>query len=562
MLLCLHEVFTLRAFIPVPLCYLQVSYCPRSAMGSLLSSVSWVGIASLKPAFEDPLNDEQLFSALARVFRWREQLLAISGERHVAFKYQQILAAELGSSMQTDWAWPRNEPELNCSPAGGCSDQGPGALRLERSYLSGSSREGTEVHIHEIREISDLSLDAELFNPDLRKEKSYTEQSSDIDIMFEMAPVSVYSESDPPPARAPPGIVVVQESAGRPGYVLLCHHHSRSCRRPNRNLLSGYTVRKRMELFGDALRSAARRVDIRVIDFEVGGGPASCIAVDDASNSRIDLVPCVPCQHWPNEEYRSRRRPSGHPDPALVASLCSKPAFLVVAGSQRLDQDAWRLSFSRHETIMLRSLSQPQRICLAILKHCNVILGHRFSSYHLKTALMWVCEHRPQELWTWERMHESMTAVVDFLLERVSHGDLRCYFWSEINLMAGFGMDVQRQDVLNLKHGMPLAVRYLLACLLDSSEGDLFRRVLGHDMSGSKFYKQYYRSSLRRGINGFSTLSSSDQPWIDSSLWSDNFLRVFKWKNLPVRCRQPRWFAENGLGTDSSEADQDPEDGW
>ena len=550
-------------FIPVSVCCLQVGRCSHPEMGSVLSFVSrTAGIAALQPAYEQPLTDEQLVSALARVFRWREQLLAISGERHVAFKYQQILAAELSESMKTDWAWPRNHPKVDCSPADGCSDQSLGVLRLERSYLSGSSREGTEVHIHEIRELSDLSLEEELFDPGRRKDKSYTEQSSDIDIMFELAPVSVYSESEPPPARAPLGIVVVQEPAGRPGYVLLRHHHSRSCRRPNGNLLSGYTVRKRMELFGNTLRAAARRLGMRVTDFDVGGGPASCIAVDDASNSRIDLVPCVPCQYWPSEEYRSRRRPSGQPDAALVASLCSKPAFLVMAGSQRLDQDAWRLSFSRHETIMLRSLSQQQRTCLAMLKHCNVILGHRFSSYHLKTALMWVCEHRPRELWTWERMQESMMAVVDFLLERVSHSDLCCYFWPEINLMAGFGMDVQRADVLNLKHGMALAVRYMLACLLDSSEADLFRRVLGHDMRGDKFYRKYYRPSLRDGMNGFSSLSSSSQPWIDASLWSDNFLRVFQWENLPDRCRQPRWFAENGLGTDISEAGQDPEDGW
>ncbi|KAF0298407.1 Cyclic GMP-AMP synthase [Amphibalanus amphitrite] len=528
-------------------------------MGNLLSRA--VGIASLQPAFEAPLTDEEVFSALARVFRWREQLLAIGGEQHAAFQYQQLLAAELGSSLQTDWAWQMNEPRMTCSPADGCSDQGPGALHLERSYLSGSSREGTEVHIHEVREISDLSLEEALYTKN-REEKSYTEQSSDIDIMFELAPVSVYSEEDPPPAHAPPGVVVVQESAGRPGYVLLRHHHSRSCRRPNRNFLSGYTVRKRMELFGNALQDAAKRLGIRVTNFEVGGGPASCIAVDDENNSRIDLVPCVPCRCWPSEQYRRRRRPSGYPDAALVASLCAAPAFLVVAGSQRLDKDAWRLSFSRHETILLRSLSHEQRICLTLLKHCNVMLGHRFSSYHLKTALMWVCEQRPRELWTWDRMHESMTAVVDYLLEKVSRSDLQCYFWPEISLMAGYGMDVQRDDVLNLKHGMALAARYMLACLLDSSAGDLFQKLLGHHMNGEKFYRHYYRDTLRQGLNGFSMLSSSSRPGIDASLWSDNFLRVFQWENLPNRCRKSSWFAEHGLGTDSSEEGQQPEDGW
>ncbi|KAF0312012.1 hypothetical protein FJT64_017201 [Amphibalanus amphitrite] len=210
-------------------------------------------------------------------------------------------------------------------------------------------------------------------------------------------------------------------------------------------------------------------------------------------------------------------------------------------------------------------MTKPQRICLVLLKHCAAVTGSRLCSYDLKTAMMWVCERRAPELWTWDGMLESMMAVIEFLRERHEKGDLPCYFAPEIRLRPkntqmsddyGWGSDIERLRVL-----LPRAIQLLLAGLLSSSQAPLMRHLLNLPLDAQQMlwccWKRrvddpYPRRPDKEGKIDPGYLCCELYPAaVEGRLWSERFIDTFRWESLPARCREPDWFAEHGRYTDS-----------
>ncbi|KAF0313934.1 hypothetical protein FJT64_015557 [Amphibalanus amphitrite] len=229
------------------------------------------------------------------------------------------------------------------------------------------------------------------------------------------------------------------------------------------------------------------------------------------------------------------------------------------------------MSFSRLESEVIRSMTKPQRICLVLLKHCAAVTGEGSSmfiekymcSYDLKTAMMWVCERRAPELWTWDGMLESMRAVIDFLLERVEQFYLPCYFSPEINLWKRAEQSSIGLEVFRLRSLLPRGIQLLLAGLLSSSQAPLMRHLLNLPLDA----QQMLWCCWKRKVDDLHpTGPGSDQKWeirqqglccllypaaVEGRLWSEEFLDTFRWESLPARCRQPDWFAEHGWDSDS-----------
>ncbi|KAF0308940.1 hypothetical protein FJT64_019887 [Amphibalanus amphitrite] len=268
-----------------------------------------------------------------------------------------------------------------------------------------------------------------------------------------------------------------------------------------------------------------------------------------------------------SDEFVNRERPSGQPSKDLVKKLSEMEIYLVGKGG------IFRKSFSRLESEVICSMTKPQRICLVLLKHCAKVTRSRLCSYELKTAMMWVCERRASELWTWDGMLESMMAVLDFLQECAEQGDLRCYFYREINLWEMFHQErvisYKGLPVLRLRVQLPRAIQLLLAGLLSSSQAPLMRHLLNLPLDAQQMlwccWKRRvddpYPTGWREGKVDLVCLCCLLYPAaVEGRLWSERFLDTFRWESLPARCRETDWFAEHGWDTDSEGEEEHRED--
>ncbi|KAF0308946.1 hypothetical protein FJT64_019893 [Amphibalanus amphitrite] len=264
-----------------------------------------------------------------------------------------------------------------------------------------------------------------------------------------------------------------------------------------------------------------------------------------------------------SDEFVNRERPSGQPSKDLVKKLSEMPIYLVEKKEQ------FRKSFSCLESEVIRAMTKPQRICLVLLKHCAKVTRNDLCSYELKTAMMWVCERRAPELWTWDGMLESMRAVLDFLLECAEQGALPCYFAPEICLWKNAFFIRALAVVLGLRVLLPRAIQLLLAGLLSSSQAPLMRHLLNLPLDAQQMlwccWKRRIDDPYPTRPNNEGQIDPEDlccelyQAAVEGWLWSERFLDTFRWESLPARCREPDWFAEHGWDTDS-EGEEEEED--
>ena len=120
---------------------------------------------------------------------------------------------------------------------------------------------------------------------------------------------------------------------------------------------------------------------------------------------------------WPRlaDGWRTRSREHGWPDSATVERVVNNGCNLVRVAHRQCRQDEWknkhqwRLSFSRAEMVLLNSWSEVQQIVYHMLRFYVKIdertkvvadVGTKIlSSYHIKTVMLWACEHKPSSWW-------------------------------------------------------------------------------------------------------------------------------------------------------------------
>ena len=322
--------------------------------------------------------------------------------RHVS-KNEKLLALTFASATEPSVPYRLSSVTSECS----CADLSD--MKAEKIHLSGSIREGTHVRV-------------------------WSEIGSDIDAMFQLGPVKVFDASTArQPGLSSTGVALGVEQTPNLGFVLLKHTRREGCRHDEELTFGADRAVSLLDVFRarlDAEGSSRRE------------GPALNTHVADFQQhwKNTDLVPCLTVAGcWPGSEYASRVRRSGQPAPWLTRKLSELPVFLVPVGfpGSPTEQDEWRMSFSRHEYVVLRDMSEAQLACLTLLKTCKAILDlHGLKSYHLKTALMWLCETQPRAQWTREGTMESALLIIGFLEDAMRQNRLPCYFWPEMNILA------------------------------------------------------------------------------------------------------------------------------
>ncbi|KAF0311175.1 hypothetical protein FJT64_017995 [Amphibalanus amphitrite] len=222
---------------------------------------------------------------------------------------------------------------------------------------------------------------------------------------------------------------------------------------------------------------------------------------------------------------------------------------------------------------------------LVLQKTHRQLTGSDLNSYELKTAMMWVCERRAPELWTWDGMLESMMAVIDFLLECVGkysatvpgkyNAGLQCYFSRNIdlwNLRDEEDITYQQAKVFRFRLLLPRAIQLLLAGLLSSSQAPLMRHLLNLPLDAQQMLWCCWKRRvddpypMGTGWDNEEEIDPEDlcclmyPAAVEGRLWSERFLDTFRWESLPARCREPDWFAEHGWDTDSEGEEEDRKD--
>ncbi len=162
----------------------------------------------------------------------------------------------------------------------------------------------------------------------------------------------------------------------------------------------------------------------------------------DSWETEVDVVLALSVTVWPEAaaEWVTRSRQHHWPDPSLVTSIVSNGCHVVpVAHSNSpCPELEWRLSFSATEKRLAHSLSAIQRQCYLLVKLLyNHELKHHgaIASYHIKTALFWVCENTAKEFWSEDNLIHCFNLVLDTLLDFLRRRNIPNYFVRSNNMI-------------------------------------------------------------------------------------------------------------------------------
>ena len=155
-----------------------------------------------------------------------------------------------------------------------------------------------------------------------------------------------------------------------------------------------------------------------------------------------DHVPAFWIKRWPDVagEWITRQRQFGWPSVSVIDEIIQNGVLLVAAcHSNSTDpNNEWRISFTIAERILVDTLSSTQRLAylyakliwMSSLKSSSFLV-----SYHLKNALLWLCEERSSEFWKGGKLVVCIREIFRWLHRDISDGHLRNYFIATDNMI-------------------------------------------------------------------------------------------------------------------------------
>lgn len=182
------------------------------------------------------------------------------------------------------------------------------------------------------------------------------------------------------------------------------------------------------------------------------GGPAVNVSafVREGGGAMFDMALCLSFPYWPAvaNDWITRHRPSGWPSPELVSLIVKEGCALVpVSPLRSLTGLEWRISFSSCERKLAQSLSSCQKGCFLIVKGIwRHFLKHPskkgVQSYHLKTAMFWVCEEVSPADWRKDKIGVGALRILQKLYSFLVNMCCPHYLIPENNLFQDIEEDV------------------------------------------------------------------------------------------------------------------------
>ena len=201
------------------------------------------------------------------------------------------------------------------------------------------------------------------------------------------------------------------------------------------------------ELLADSLPIALNRVAEFVTDipfteeYEIISisihGPATATKIKRFGDTVLsyDHVPAFWLKSWPDvaKEWITRKREFGWPSSSVIDEILQNGVLLVAACHDNSDDpnNEWRISFSIAERILIDTLSSTQRLAYLYAKLVWMFSLKSSSfliSYHLKNALLWLCEERSSEFWRGDNLIVCVREIFGWLQREITNGHLRNYF--------------------------------------------------------------------------------------------------------------------------------------
>ncbi|XP_063395831.1 uncharacterized protein LOC134680637 [Mytilus trossulus] len=185
-------------------------------------------------------------------------------------------------------------------------------------------------------------------------------------------------------------------------------------------------------------------------------GPSLCFSDETKEEPLHDSVPCFHFHDWPRQatEWKTRL-PRSWPIQKDVDLVVSKGCEVVPVGflGSKTRHLEWRLSFALSERVLLRTFSNIQYKCYALLKMLlKDIIAEEvpkvLSSFHMKNALFWALEKAEIAIWCEERITDAFMTCVNQMLNFIRDGHEPAYFVPENNVLDGrMNADEQRKLV-------------------------------------------------------------------------------------------------------------------
>ena len=182
------------------------------------------------------------------------------------------------------------------------------------------------------------------------------------------------------------------------------------------------------------------------------GGPAVNVSVflREGGGAMFDMALCLSFPYWPAvaNDWITRHRPSGWPSQELVSSIVKEGCALVpVSPLRSVTGLEWRISFSSCERELAQSVSNCQKGSFLIVKGIwRHFLKHPskrgVQSYHLKTAMFWVCEEVSPADWRKDKIGVGALRILQKLYSFLVNMYCPHYIIPENNLFQDIEEDV------------------------------------------------------------------------------------------------------------------------
>jgi len=143
---------------------------------------------------------------------------------------------------------------------------------------------------------------------------------------------------------------------------------------------------------------------------------------------KLDMVDAFPCKDFPEEcDFLFQRPRAGHwPKPETLEYAKQCPVFFIPQGhphSELKERNLqWRLSTTLTERALMFSFTEVQMLVYILLKMLKIEnikpkFGDNFSTFHIKTAMMFTVERYHPEIWCIDNIVLCATYCIDTLIQ-------------------------------------------------------------------------------------------------------------------------------------------------
>ena len=163
---------------------------------------------------------------------------------------------------------------------------------------------------------------------------------------------------------------------------------------------------------------------------------------------KMDLVSAFPCNDFPEEceSLLKRPRPGHWPKPDTLKYARKFPVFFIPQGHPHSELNErnlqWRLSTSLTERALMFDFTEVQMLVYILLKMLKIEnikpqFEDNFSTFHIKTAMMFTIEKYPPDIWRIDNIVACATYCIDTLIQFTQDKIFPHFTMSGVNLFDG-----------------------------------------------------------------------------------------------------------------------------